>query len=131
MGLFQLGDFILNGGTHSSWKIDCDALTNEDMVALTQLVRCLAGDFSSVKGVPTGGTRLAEWLRPFCTGTYHPHLIVDDVLTTGASMDKAFGAVSQRTVKDRGVRGVVLFARGSCSDWITPLFQMPQKLWTV
>jgi len=48
-------------------------------------------------------------------------LIVDDVLTTGSSMEevrKEMGTYYQS-------EGFVLFARGECPDWITPLFQMP------
>ena len=45
-------------------------------------------------------------------------LIVDDVLTTGASMEHERARCSGRTI------GVVLFARGPCPEWIHPVFRM-------
>jgi len=36
MNLFQFGDFSLHSGSKSKWKIECDALTDEDVEALAQ-----------------------------------------------------------------------------------------------
>ncbi|KKL20362.1 hypothetical protein LCGC14_2456230, partial [marine sediment metagenome] len=44
-------------------------------------------------------------------------LIVDDVLTTGASMEK------QRAGRTNTI-GAVIFARGDCPAWVKPLFAM-------
>lgn len=77
--------------------------------------------FTSVLGIPTGGEPLAQALRPYasppeqCNGL----LIVDDVLTTGDSMERV-----RRVRSEAIVQGAVIFARGECPDWITPLFQM-------
>ena len=47
-------------------------------------------------------------------------LIVEDVVTTGGSME--------RIRADRLAVGVCVFARGPCPWWVTPLFQMPASL---
>jgi len=111
MTLFKRGDFQLHSGDLSSWKIDCDALTDEDIETLAWMIadRFM---FGSVEGVPSGGLRLAEALARWArTGKL---LIVDDVLTTGASMEE------QRA--GREAIGVVIFARRACPDWVTPVF---------
>lgn len=114
-GLFQQGDFTLHGGQETTWKIDCDALTDADVQTLAAMLVERLPSFGSVEGVPTGGLRLADALKasikPWAT-----HLIVDDVITTGGSME----AVR----KGRKAIGAVLFARGPCPSWVTPLFSM-------
>lgn len=127
--LFQLGNFTLSSGAVSRWKIDCDALSDASIQTLAQMVRQMVGEFSSVEGVPRGGLRLAEALRSHCSGTYFPHLIVDDVLTSGGSMNRAFDRVKSRVKKDRGVVGAVIFARGECPQWVKVVFQCPYQLW--
>ena len=67
-------------------------------------------------GVPTGGTRLADALGPYKTDE-GVDLIVDDVLSTGASMEEA-----RKQFLDP--IGVVIFARGQCPDWVYPVFEM-------
>lgn len=49
-------------------------------------------------------------------------VIVDDVLTTGESMEEMRLHYSSRTI------GVVLFARGKCPDWVTPIFSLCSDL---
>lgn len=120
MSLFQLGDFTLNSGAKSRWKLECNALTDDDIKALAEMIRQLVGTFGSVEGVPRGGLRLAEALKPFVALT-GPHLIVDDVLTTGGSMERIRG--------NRQCIGAVVFARGQCPLWIDALFQMPECFW--
>lgn len=128
MNLFRLGNFLLNSGKSSQVKIECDALTNEDWRCLAYLVRWLVvGPFSSVEGVPTGGLKLAEALEPHTTINMKRklHLIVDDVLTTGRSMEKARPIIGPQDVVDGlQITGAVVFARGPCASWIRPLFQM-------
>ncbi len=121
--LFRSGDFVLHSGGRSRWKIDCDALTDEDIKTLALMIAEMVGPFASVEGVPSGGLRLAKALQPLCTGQSFPHLIVDDVLTTGRSMRKAMEARVVTTHKMDCV-GAVVFARGPCPAWIKALFQM-------
>jgi hypothetical protein len=134
MDLFQLGDFTLNSGAKSRWKLECDALTPGDIEALAEMVRQMVGAFSSVEGVPRGGLRLAEALKPFA-GISGPHLIVDDVLTTGGSMERTRDAYWLRkygpgsAVKVGDPVGTVIFARGQRLPWVSALFQMPECFW--
>lgn len=117
MNLFQCGQFTLHSGFHTNFKIDCDALTKGDWASLAYYIVCNFSPFRSVEGVPTGGLSLAEALAPYHTeAQHHPLLIVDDVLTTGASMEE------QRAGRD--ALGIVVFARGKCPDWVKPMFQM-------
>lgn len=118
MNLFQSGYYKLHSGQFSDLKIDCDYLTDEDINTIAlQLVRRLPS-FGLVEGVPEGGLRLAEAMSKYTDPrTPSQILIVDDVFTTGASMEK-----------HRGFRidvfGAVIFARNEPPAWITPLFRM-------
>ena len=119
--LFRVGDFTLHSGDKAQWKIDCDALTDSDIEALAKMICEQVRPFTRVMGIPRGGMRLAKALEPFCAPpeSCAGVLIVDDVLTTGTSMEQA------RTVRSEAlVQGAVIFARGECPEWIVPLFQM-------
>ncbi len=135
--LFQLGNFTLNSGAKSGFKIECNGLADGDWAALAEMIRLLVGPFGSVEGVPRGGLKLAEHLRPHQTDG--PHLIVDDVLTSGGSMVRARKEYRMRAAHTdcmtMDVIGAVVFARGSCSPvaanptWIKAVFQMPEPFW--
>jgi orotate phosphoribosyltransferase len=116
MGLFQYGEFTLHSGEQTWFKIDCDALDDEDLRVLALLIYEDVGTFGYVEGVPTGGTRLAEKLQQFASMYSEKLVIVDDVCTTGRSMEE------QRAGRD--AYGYTIFARGKCPSWVTPLFQM-------
>jgi hypothetical protein len=94
----------------------------------------LVGDqYSSVEGVPTGGLRLAAELEKHKSLT-GPHLIVDDVLTTGGSIIKAKDTYIANLVPGRepivaSVIGAVIFARGQSPHWVKAVFQMPEAFW--
>lgn len=60
--LFRSGAFTLHAGNSSDFKIDCDALTDDDWVALAMMIARVVGPFSAVEGVPTGGVSLARAL---------------------------------------------------------------------
>ena len=114
--MFRLGTFTSHSGMLLPWKIDCDTLTIEDWKCLAWKVSGLVTPFGIVEAVPRGGCHPANWLEPYKTKDSLSLLIVDDVLSTGQSME------AQRA--GRKAMGVVIFARGLCPKWITPLFQM-------
>lgn len=119
MNLFAKKVLKLSSGQQSDFKIECDALTDEDWDCLAYLISKKL-KFSLVIGIPSGGLRLANELDKYVTDDPGlPLLICDDVLTTGSSMENFKDIFSHRNVI-----GVVVFARGKCPDWITPLFQM-------
>lgn len=57
---------------------------------------------------------MAVALKPYATG--EGLLIVDDVLTTGRSMEK------QRSKRE--AKGIVLFARGPCPLWVEAVWML-------
>lgn len=125
--LFQLGDFTLHSGEGSRWKIECDALTGMDWVALAYMGLEKMGWPSIFMAllVPRGGLALTKALKPYESSEGTKLLLVDDVLTTGKSMeDLRHWANSHHGVELEDIIGLVAFARGRCPDWVTPIFQM-------
>ena len=121
MSLFQHKDIVIHSGSSTDFKIECDDLSYADVETLCYLIS-KKFKFFSVFGVPKGGLKFAECLKKYCINdTAYPTLIVDDVLTTGNSM---IDFVKQNGSKDVIYQGVVIFARGKCPGWITPIFQM-------
>ncbi len=124
--LFTKADFISHSGIRLSWRIDADALTPADREAIDSFVGTKLR-FRAVNGIPRGGLAFAEALRPYA-GVEGGLLIVDDVLTTGGSMEEA----RSRFAGDQPIRGVVLFSRdSSCPDWITPIFELNPRFFEV
>ena len=120
MNLFQTGVVQLHSGGYSNFKIDCDALTDEDIYSISLQLTLRLPKYHAVEGVPQGGLRLAKAMENFIT-PFQPIrsdklLIVDDVFTTGRSMET--------WRNDRDAIGAVIFARYDTPDWITPLFRM-------
>jgi len=105
---------LLSGGSYTELKIECDALTKGDYEGLAYLIDKKV-KFYKVVGVPHGGIKIEKALQKYITkgGAL---LIVDDVLTTGASMEKM-----KKKYPDDIVIGVVLFARNECPKWIQPI----------
>jgi len=120
MSLFEKKDWIMHSGEKSDFKLECDALTDEDLETLAYLIS-KKFTFFDVRGVPTGGMRLANKLAKYIKGG-DKFLIVDDVLTTGKSMEKARSPYF-RQYRDK-IIGIVIFARGECPDWVRPIFDM-------
>jgi orotate phosphoribosyltransferase len=116
--LFLTGNFKLSSGQLSDFKIDCDKLTDEDIKTLAVLVSKRIR-FRNAVGVPTGGNRLASALAPYAIDDSSlPTLIVEDVVTTGQSMERV-----KRTIEGP-VIGVTIFARDICPYWVQPIFQL-------
>lgn len=91
MNLFQLGKITLNSGKKSFFKIECDALTEEDWDCLAEIAmeEVIPGfKIKEIISVPTGGDPFAKALQKFIDPEGDVILIVDDVLTTGKSIDK-------------------------------------------
>ena len=123
MSLFVKKTFVMHSGDIGHYKIEFDAMTDDDVEALAYMI-AESTAFSEVVGVPSyNGNRLAEALRPYAKN--HPAiLIVDDVLTTGASMNQTRDQAKE-FYGDIPIIGVVVFARQRPTEsWIRPLFQM-------
>ncbi len=132
--LLQLGDFTLNSGKKSFFKLECDAFTDDDWKCIAELVYNMIGVFSSVEGIPRGGTKLAELLQPYVSGS-GPHLIVDDIWTTGGSMQRAWQAKHRANGEPDWISphnyilGAVVIARGPIEPWVKALFTINHALW--
>lgn len=125
MNLFKWGEFTSHSGLSLPFKIDCDALTDEDLDTLAKLIS-IQGGYSSVIGIPTGGIRFANALGKYCTQWGIATLLVDDVLTTGNSMEEYRDKISTNNVI-----GIVIFARSKPADWILPIFTLSSQLGAV
>lgn len=99
-------------------------LADRDWHAIAAMAVEILPPFGLVEGVPDGGLPFAGalYLHPSFLGPFEeidpaaPLLIVEDVLTTGASMERARAG--------RDAIGVCVFARGPCPPWVRPIFQM-------
>ena len=119
MSLFNLGKFKLHSGQETDYIIDCDELSDSDLECVGHLLLNRVWPYSQVEGVPRGGLRLARVMEKFSckNGLGFPLLIVDDVFTTGASMEQ------QRA--GRPAKGAVIFARAhTLPSWVTALFSV-------
>jgi orotate phosphoribosyltransferase len=114
--LFRHGTFALHSGGVTQFLINAQALTESDLVALATLVAPALRPFGSVYGIPRGGVRFAKALEPFIDMEGRgPRLIVDDVLTTGASFDDIW---------EPNDKGVVIFNRGLPKEGVLSIFSM-------
>jgi orotate phosphoribosyltransferase len=119
--LFQRGQITLASGRTSDYKIECDALTDEDWETLGYLLAMRVEPFSEVLGVPRGGWQLAEYMAPYAQAGANRLLIVDDVWTTGGSWQRYR---ARYPVALDPVAGAVVFARGPLPDNVVALFHM-------
>jgi orotate phosphoribosyltransferase len=124
--LFEKKSFIMHSGEKSDFKIECDTLTSEDIETLAYLIS-RRFEFNGVYGIPTGGVKIANALKKYTNKKAIDYLIVDDVITTGNSMEEAADKFKYR----EPIIGVVLFARNRypISRWIYPMFSM-SKWWS-
>lgn len=130
--LFQTGNFTLHSGATAGYKIECDSLTDGDLEGLAYIVACRAGAIANmahpgenssginrVHGVPRGGVRFADALQQYAHDPEGIDLIVDDVLTTGNSMEEA-----RNNLGWTNSVGIVIFARNQPASWIKAIFEM-------
>ena len=118
VNLFEKKVFRTHSGEIRRFKIECDVLTDDDIKTLAYIIS-KKFSFSEVIGIPRGGIRIAKSLEKF-KSKYGAFLIVDDVLTTGNSMEE----VRKQVITDKYIIGVVLFARVKPAPWIYPIFQL-------
>jgi len=128
--LFQMGKFQLHSGQESDFKINCDALTWRDWRTLAHLTnKMLPQAFGSIVQIERGGWYFGNAMSQYIVKGMKNVLIVDDVFTTGASMEEARNKVLEEGFPFiRDVFGAVVFARNPVPSWILALFQMGGKL---
>lgn len=86
MNLFVKETFQAHSGDELHWKVECDALTEEDWDCLAYMGSTLMPSFSRAVGVPSGGVPFADALNNYSVQSAEQWLIVDDVWTTGSSI---------------------------------------------
>ena len=125
MNLFKSINFKSHSGLDLTWKIDMDALDDFDWFTIKKMILEITPPFREAVGIPRGGVKLGDLLNEHATGKEEdPICIVDDVLTTGESMEY-FLSQYQRNRRPFTAIGWVVFARAQCPPWVTALFQMP------
>ena len=124
--LFQATNFKSHSGLNLNWKIECDALSDDEWFTISKMIMELTPPFSKALGIPRGGVKLAKLLNEAATGNEKdPICIVDDVLTTGKSMEEFLSSYSRNRDIPFMAIGWVVFARVRTPEWVTALFQMP------
>lgn len=127
MNLFQRGDFTLRSGRKSTYKVECDAMTEADWAGVAAAIaeEKLLLPFSGVSGVPRGGVPFAAAMMKYVTPGANTLLVCEDIVTTGGSMEKWLaGLVADPAVQFEWVIGVCFIARGEVPFWVTPFLQM-------
>ena len=88
MDLFQSVNFKSHSGLDLTWKIEMDALGDAEWVAVSKMIMERTPPFREAVGIQRGGVKLGDLLNEHATGNEEdPICIVDDVLTTGNSME--------------------------------------------
>ena len=124
MDLFQSVNFKSHSGLNLTWKIEMDALSEQDWFTIKKMIMEITPPFREAVGIPRGGVKLGDLLNEHATGKEgDPICIVDDVLTTGGSMEY-FLTQYQRNRRPFTAIGWVVFARTQCPPWVKALFQM-------
>ena len=124
--LFQKIDFTSHAGLDLTWKIEMDALSHREWECISHMIRELSPPFREAIGIPRGGNVLGKLLNRHGPGKEEdPICIVDDVLTTGMSMDTYREEMDIERWQKSCALGWVVFARVRPPKWIKALFQMP------
>ena len=131
MGIFQQYNFTSHSGLSLDWKIECNELDNEDYRTLAHLVAKKYKFYEAI-GIPHGGEPFAMALNEYIREESDNLLIVDDILTTGKSMEEmrshAFVRASWIT-EVSNIQGIVIFSRiKDVPKWIQPIFTFNTEL---
>jgi hypothetical protein len=131
--LFQTGTFKLAAGQESDYKIECEALGDEDWAGLAHIAVKILPPFHQVTGVPRGGFPFAQALRAHVTEPPFDEppvlLVADDVWTTGRTMKRYKTQYVTTHIATTGQRyskvvGIVAFARCAIDGWVRAVFYM-------
>ena len=100
------GDFVLHSGAKSSWKFVVERITGDSLQQVYDAMNIKPDSWPV--GIPTGGTYILDrvWrsrAEPRFALYRRPVTLIDDVVTTGASMEQAKALLEGAgiTVNDR------------------------------
>jgi basic membrane lipoprotein Med (substrate-binding protein (PBP1-ABC) superfamily) len=124
--LFQSVDFISHSGLPLTWKIECDAIHDDEWSTLAKMIREYENkNWRKAIGIPRGGVKLGEELNKYSSNNPDdPILICDDVYTTGKSFADF---VSENFDENEKIFCWCVFARKPTENGIKALFTMPEK----
>jgi hypothetical protein len=123
--LFKSINFKSHSGLDLTWKIECDVLSDPEWFTIKKMILEVTPPFREAIGIPRGGIKLGDLLNEHATGKEEdPICIVDDVLTTGESMEYFLSQYGRNRQPFTAI-GWVVFARVQTPDWVKALFQMP------
>ena len=124
MTLFKRGNFTSHSGIELPYKIECDALTDDDIECVAEYIASKMDCRFMVQDIAQGSCRLATALEKHerCDAPF-VILLVDEVLLTPSSMKMAKDAQPPQVHKD-DIIGWVIFARGELPSWIHAVFTM-------
>lgn len=117
MNLFHFERFTGASGHVLPWKIECDALCDDDWSCIAEIAAKYLPPFGMILGVPNGGLKLASFLEMYADRSSDITAIVDDVWTTGTSMNRY---VEKHKIENWF--GFVVFARASVSVHVYTLW---------
>ena len=109
--LFKHEKFVGASGVELAFKIECDALRRSDWQCIADVSTRRLPAFGRAVGVPQGGLILAEMLHEYRDPKSRLVLIVDDVWTTGHSMNEFAEEYMRKTRWAKDWLGFVAFAR--------------------
>jgi len=126
MDLFQQYNYTGHAGDSLTWKIECDALSDDEWKILANtLLTYEKRPFRVAVGIPRGAVKLGNALNVFATGeSHHPVLVVDDVYTTGTS----FREFKDKHYPNEHIMQWVIFARKPTTNNVNALFTMPPEV---
>jgi len=132
MKLFQDGDFKSHAGLPLKWKLECDAITDDEWRCLAKMVMDYQErPFYKAVGIPRGGLKFAEAMNKYASGNEEDSIMVcDDVFTTGTSFREFINENYPMWSAGQGFRWVV-FARRPCYEHphhVRALFTMPNPV---
>ena len=95
MKLFQDGDFKSHAGLPLKWKLECDAITDEEWRCIAKMVMDYqVQPFYKAVGIPRGGLKFAEAMNEYASGDPADQtMICDDVFTTGTTLKEINRAI--------------------------------------
>jgi len=132
MSLFQDGNFKSHAGLPLKWKLECDAITDDEWRCLAKIVmEYQERPFYKAVGIPRGGLKFAEAMNEYASGNEEDSIMVcDDVFTTGTSFKEFINENYPMWSAGQGFRWVV-FARRPCYEHphhVRALFTMPNPI---